>query len=367
MAAVYFDHNATTPVDPRVAEAMADWLGASHGNPSSIHAFGQRAREAVEGARQTVGRLIHAAPAEIVFTASGTEANNTVLLSIARAAKFRGHLVVSAVEHPSVEAVARELGALGMEISWVRPDARGWIDPDAVIAALRAETLLVCLVLANNVVGVLQPVPAVAQACRERGVPVMCDAVQAVGKIPVHVDELGVDYLTLGAHKFYGPLGAAALWVARESSLLPLLTGGSQERRRRAGTENVPAIVGMGVAARLAREELEIRFAHSQALRDSFEAGLSRIPDSLVHGAGSERLPNTSHVAFAGVEARDVALGHLRLVLDVNHSRPLARSCIEKRHAAQCIYRSLRSREGITVGIMCRTSQLSPERVNLFS
>lgn len=308
MAAAYFDHNATTPVDPRVGREMTQWLGALHGNPSSIHAFGQRAREAVEGAREEVGRLLNAAPPEIVFTASGTEANNTVLRAIAERRGFRGHLVVSAVEHPSVEATAKGLEAVGMEVSWVRPDSQGSIDAEAMIEAVREDTCLVCLVLANNVIGTLQPVAQVASACRQVGVPVLCDAVQALGKISVHVDELGVDYLTLGAHKFYGPLGAAALWIAKGAELVPLLLGGSQERRRRAGTENVPAIVGMGKAAELARLELQDRQRRVEDLRRRFETGLQTIPDVVIHGAKAERLGNTSHVAFLGVDNQSLLI-----------------------------------------------------------
>ena len=308
MVAAYFDHNATTPVDPRVWREMSPWLGPMHGNPSSIHAFGQRAREAVEGAREEVGRLLNAAPPEIVFMASGTEANNTVLQAVAHQGGLRGHLVVSAVEHPSVETTARVLAAGGMEVTWVRPDSQGRVDAEEMVAAVREDTRLVCLVLANNVVGTLQPVAAVASACRQIGVPVLCDAVQAVGKIPVHVAELEVDYLTLGAHKFYGPLGAAALWAANKAPWEPLLTGGSQERRRRAGTENVPAIVGMGKAAALARLELEDRQAHFSHLRRHFEVGLGQISDVIVHGAEADRLVNTSHVAFVGVDNQSLLI-----------------------------------------------------------
>jgi len=287
---------------------MSAWLGPLHGNPSSIHAFGQRAREAVEGAREEVGRLLNATPPEIVFTASGTEANNTVLQAIAEHRGWRGHLVVSAVEHPSVEEAAKSLEARGMEISWVRPDRQGRIDAETLMAAVREDTRLVCLVLANNVVGTLQPVTEVASACHRMGVPILCDAVQAVGKIPVHVNELGVDYLTLGAHKFYGPQGAAALWVAKGSVLVPLLLGGSQERRRRAGTENVPAIVGMGKAAELARLELQDRHEHVRDLRRRFESGVQEIPRVVIHGAETERLANTSHVAFLGVDNQSLLI-----------------------------------------------------------
>ncbi len=303
MAAAYFDHNATTPVDPRVRAAMLPWLGERHGNPSSAHRFGQAAREAVEEARSRVAALLGAAPPEILFTASGTEANNAVVFSAARAAGFRGHLVISALEHPSVWAAAEVAAAAGMEVTTLAPGAGGVVDAARVAAALTPETRLVCLMLASNELGTLQPVAEAARACRERGVPILTDAVQAVGKVPVDVGELGADYLTLGAHKFYGPLGAAALWVRGGADLAPLLVGGSQERRRRAGTENVAAVAGLGEAARLAVAELPERGRRLAALRDRFERGVGALADARVHCAGSPRLPNTSHVAFDGASA----------------------------------------------------------------
>lgn len=302
MDAVYLDHNATTPLDPRVREAMLGWLGGRHGNPSSIHRFGQAARNAVEEAREKVAALLGARPPEIVFTASGTEANNAVLFDLARRAGGRGHLVISAIEHPSIREAAARLQKEGFEVTRVSPGADGVVPAAAVADALRPDTVLVSLMLANNELGTLQPVAQVAAACRERGVPVLCDAVQAVGKIPVDVHALGVDYLTLGAHKFHGPLGAAALWVRKGTEIAGHLVGGSQERRRRASTENVPAIVGLGEAAAVVLDEGPARTAHLAALRDRFEAGLGAIPGAILHCTGSPRLPNTSHVAFPGAE-----------------------------------------------------------------
>ena len=302
MDAVYLDHNATTPLDPRVREAMLAWLGERHGNPSSIHQFGQAAKNAVEEAREKVAALLGARPPEIVFTASGTEANNAVLFDVARRAGGRGHLVISAVEHPSIREAAARLQKDGFEVTRVSPGADGAVPTAAAVAALRPDTVIVALMLANNELGTLQPVAEVAAACRERGVPVLCDAVQAVGKIPVDVHALGVDYLTLGAHKFHGPLGAAALWVKKGTEIAGYLVGGSQERRRRASTENVPAIVGLGEAAAVVLAEGPGRTAHLAALRDRFEAGLGMIPGAIVHCAESPRLPNTSHVAFPGAE-----------------------------------------------------------------
>ena len=304
MQTVYLDHNATTPLHPKAREAMLPWLGERHGNPSSIHRFGQVARNAVEEAREKVAALIGARPLEIVFTGSGTEGNNAVMFGLAT-----GHLVISSIEHPSIREGAARLERLGMEVTRVSPGPDGVVSAREFTAALRPDTKLACLMLANNELGTLQPVAEVANACRERGIPILCDAVQAVGKIPVDVRQLGVDYLILGAHKFHGPLGAAAVWVRKGMPLTGLLVGGSQERRRRASTENVPAIVGFGAAAEAAREELDARRALLSSLRDRFEALLpERVPGAIVHCASSPRLPNTSHVAFPGVEGESLLI-----------------------------------------------------------
>jgi len=306
---IYLDNNATTPLHPRARAAMLPRLGGGlHGNPSSIHRFGQDAREAVEAAREEVAALIGGRPPEVVFTGSGTEANYAVMFHIARGAGRRGHLVISAIEHPSIREAAARLAEEGMEVTRVSPRGDGVISAEDAVRALRPDTRLVALMLANNELGTLQPVAPVAAACRERGVPVLCDAVQAVGKIPVDAPALGVDYLVLGAHKFYGPLGAAAVWVRKGAELSGYLVGGTQERRRRAGTENVPAIAGLGAAAAAAREEMADRTAHLAALRDRFEAGLPAIPGAGVHCQGSPRLPNTSHVAFLGVEGESLLI-----------------------------------------------------------
>jgi cysteine desulfurase len=311
MQDIYLDHNATTPLDPRVRAAMLPWLGERHGNPSSIHSFGQAAREAVEQAREEVAALIGGRPPEVVFTASGTEANNAVVASLAEGAAGAegargagaGHLVVSAIEHPSIAQAAARAERRGMEVTRVPPAEDGVVPAAALIATLRRDTRLVCLMLANNELGTLQPVAEVAAACRDRGIPLLCDAVQAVGKIAVSAPRLGADFLVLAAHKFGGPLGAAALWVRDGAELEPLLVGGSQERRRRAGTENVAALAGLGAAAALARTEVANgRPALLAALRDRFERGLAGVAGAVVHCAASPRLPNTSHIALPGVE-----------------------------------------------------------------
>jgi cysteine desulfurase len=308
MAAVYLDHNATTPLDPRVREAMLPWLGPTHGNPSSLHAFGQGARNAVEEARESVAALLGARPAEIVFCASGTEANNAVLfdLALSPAGNSPRRVVTSGFEHPSVREAANRLGGQGFQIERIAPRG-GTVDAEEMIAAIspRAErpaASLAALMLANNELGTLQPVAQVARAARAFGVPVLCDAVQAVGKVSVSVADLDVDALVLGGHKFHGPLGAAALWLRKGFDLHGYLVGGSQERRRRAGTENVPAIVGLGKAAEIASRELNERHRHLAGLRDRIERGISEIPDARIHCTDRPRLPNTTHVAFSGVE-----------------------------------------------------------------
>jgi cysteine desulfurase len=314
MHPVYLDNNATTPLHPRVREAMLPWIGERYGNPSSLHLFGQVARNAVEVAREKVAALLGVWPPEIVFTASGTEANNAVLFHRGRISgqSGPGHLVISAIEHPSIREAAARLEKEGLEVTRVSPAGDGVVPAEEVVRALRPETRLVALMLANNELGTLQPVAEVAKmagGCRERGVPVLCDAVQAVGKIPVDPLALGVDYLVLGAHKFYGPLGAAALWVRKGVELTGYLVGGSQERRRRASTENVPAIVGLGEAAAVAREEMATRQAHLAALRDRFETELARrMPEAIFHCQASPRLPNTSHVAIPGVEGESLLI-----------------------------------------------------------
>ena len=323
MPDVYLDHNATTPLDPRVREAMLPWLGERFGNPSSVHGRGRAARKAVEEARRRVAELIGAAPGEVVFTASGTEANNAVLMGAVRRRVRRsrgdpssagpGRLVLSSMEHPSLRVAAAHLadtvGVGAPEIVLVPPEPDGRVGVEEMRGEIDADALLVALMLANNELGTLQPVAEVARTCRKRRVPVLTDAVQAVGKVPVDARELGVDYLVLGAHKFYGPLGAAALWVRDGAPFEPLLVGGGQERGRRASTENVAALVGLGEAARIASEDLAGRVERMRRLRDRFEERLRReIPGAVVHCADSPRLPQTSHVAVPGVEGESLLL-----------------------------------------------------------
>jgi cysteine desulfurase len=301
----YFDNNATTPVDPRVRKAMLPWLGELYGNASSVHRFGRQAREAVEQARDQVAGFLAADPLEIIFTGSGTEANNAVIESCCSVppAGPVGHLLLSAFEHPSIEESAVRFEARGGRVTRVAPGTDGVVDWRGFAAAIEDDTRLACLMLANNELGTLQSVPRAAASCREASVPLLCDATQAAGKIGINVADLGADFLVLAAHKFHGPLGAAVLWVNGRQDLSPLLVGGGQERRRRAGTLNVAAIVGLGITCELAAAELEDRARLLAGLRDRFEAGLETLGGAVVHCADAPRLPNTSHIAFRDLSA----------------------------------------------------------------
>lgn len=308
---IYLDHNATTPVDPDVIAAVADAMRDDFGNASSVHHFGQRAKARLDDARQEVAALIGGAPTEVVFTSGGTEADNCAIRGVAEALEPLGrrHLVTSGLEHEAVLTTMRALERRGWRISRVAPDRHGVVQPDAIEAALTDDTALLSLMHANNEVGTLQPVTACAALARARGILVHTDAVQAVGKVVVDVETLGVDLLSLSGHKLYGPKGVGALWVRRGTRLLSTMTGGKQERSRRAGTENVPAIVGLGVAARLASWRLADDAATQARLRDSLEqAVLARVPDTHVNGAGQPRVPNTTNIGFAGIEAESLLI-----------------------------------------------------------
>ena len=300
---IYLDHNATTPLDPRVLEAMRPWLEDRFGNASSLHWFGQGARAAVEDARTQVAALIGASPAEIVFTSGGTEADNLALCGVAAAAPgSRRKILVSAVEHPAVLNTARALHARGFVSETVRVTAEGRLDESDLRGRLDETCALVSIMLANNETGVLQPVAEAAALARARGALVHCDAVQAVGKVPVDVDALGCDLLSLSGHKIYGPQGVGALYVRRGTPMQALLHGGSQERNRRAGTENVAGAVGLGAAAELARGLLASEPARLAALRDRLEEHLLSIPDARINGRGP-RLPSTTNVSFGTRDA----------------------------------------------------------------
>jgi cysteine desulfurase len=302
---IYLDHNATTPVAPEVLDAVGAALRDTWGNPSSTHLFGTRARAAVEGAREQVASALGCEPDEIVFTSGGTESDNAALIGVAEAQEKRGrHIVISAIEHPAVEEAAAYLERRGFTVDRVGVDRDGRVAPAGIEAALRPDTTLVSLMHANNETGVVQPVREVAALLLPRGIPLHTDAAQSFGKIPVRPDELDVDLLTLAGHKFYAPKGVGVLYIRRGTPFAGFLRGAGHEAGRRAGTENIPGIVGLGAAAALAAREMKERAARMAATRDRLrDALLARFRDLVVHGARSARLPNTLSAAIPGVDA----------------------------------------------------------------
>ena len=308
MRRVYLDHAATTPLDPEVAEAMAAVYRDQHGNPSSIHAEGRAARALVDEARERVAAAIGAQPAEIVFTSGGTEADSLALRGTVRALRDRGdHLVATAIEHHAVIDTCRELEAEGVRVTVVPVDAHGRVDPDNVAAAITERTVLVSVMHANNEIGTVEPIAEIGALCRARGVVFHSDAVQTVGALDVDVRRLPVDLVSLNAHKFYGPKGVGALYVRAGTPFHPIQTGGGQERNRRAGTENVAGVVGMGLALELAvarRAEESPRLA---ALRDRLVRGIQeRVDDVVVNGHPTEHLPNNASLCFRGVQGESL-------------------------------------------------------------
>ena len=309
---IYLDHNASTPVRPQVADAMAAVLRETPANPSSLHREGQRARATVEHAREQVAALVQAAPGEVVFVSGGTEGDHTALIGAALAREREGRgIAFSAVEHHAVHGAAHLLERLGFSAVELPVDPDGLVQPDA-LDALPAGTTVVAVMLANNETGVLQPVRAMARAAHARGMAVVCDAVQAAGKVPVDAGALEADFLVISAHKFGGPKGAGALIVRRGAAFEPLLRGSGHERGRRGGTENVSGIVGLGAAAEAAARELPSEGPRLAALRDELERGIdARFPDAVIHGAAAPRLPNTTNVSFPGARS-----DHLLMALD---------------------------------------------------
>jgi len=308
---IYLDHNATTPVAREVAEAMFAICRDEFGNPSSVHHFGQRAKAVLDGARACVAALIGAEPPEVVFTSGGTEADNLALRGAAAAAAESGrrHIVTAAFEHEAVLNTVKALGRAGYTTTLLPPEASGILSPQRLRDAVTADTAVVSIMHANNEVGTIQPIAELAAIARTCGALFHTDAVQSAGKIRVDVRALGVDLASFSAHKLYGPKGVGALWIRRGVRLMPVLSGGRQERNRRPGTENVPGIVGFGVAARLAASRLEKEATRLAALRDRLEEGvLARVPRTEVNGARESRVPNTTNISFAGVEAESLLI-----------------------------------------------------------
>ncbi|MCU1264858.1 MAG: Cysteine desulfurase [Acidobacteria bacterium] len=313
---VYLDHSATTPVDPRVVRAMLPYLTEKFGNASSVHSFGQEARGAVDRARRSVAALVKARANEIVFVSGGTEANNLALRGLCEAAAQHGnHIITSEIEHPSVRGVCDSLEKQGWEVTRLPVYDNGIIKVADVREALRSDTVLISVMLANNEIGTIQPLAAIAQLVREARAGVNpnlwlhTDAVQAAGRIPIDVESLGCDLLSLSAHKLYSPKGVGALFVRRGVRLIGQNVGGHQERERRAGTESVPGIVAFGAAAEIARLELDQQAEWVRGLRDKFEAGvIARIEDIVFNGDLDERLPHLSNISFRFIEGEGLLI-----------------------------------------------------------
>lgn len=303
---IYLDYNATTPVAPEVLEAMLPYLREHFGNPSSGHVYGRRAQEAVARAREQVAALIAAGPGEIVFTGCATEANNLAILGVAEALGGRGrHVVTSAVEHPAVARPVEHLRERGWDLTVLPVDGYGRVSPDDLAHALRDDTVLVSVMQANNEVGTLQPIAELAALARTRGVLFHTDAAQSAGKIPVDVDALGVDLLTVAGHKLYAPKGVGALYVRGGTRIAPIQFGAGHEHGLRPGTENVPHIVGLGAAAELAQARLPEGTDRLRERRDALHQRLAAgIPGLLLNGHPDERLPNTLNLSFPGVSGR---------------------------------------------------------------
>jgi cysteine desulfurase len=317
MQRIYLDHNATTPLHPAALEAMLPYLSAEFGNPSSAHQHGQRARQAIEHAREAVAGLIGARPAEIVFTGGGTEADNAAIFgAVKRALRTQRksaaapvHLITTAIEHDAVLNSCRALESEAVSVTYVSVGADGIVSPQAIREAIRPETILISVMHANNEIGTLQPIEEIARIAADAGILFHTDAVQAAGKVPIDVQQSRVNLLSISAHKFYGPKGAAALFVRKGVEIDPFMIGGQNERGRRAGTENVAAIAGFGRACEIARTELAETSAHTSELRDRLETGLvGKIPGARLNGDAMRRVPNTSNLMLPGVDSESLVI-----------------------------------------------------------
>ena len=330
---IYFDHSATTPVDPRVLEAMAPFLGGAYGNPSSLHHEGRVAREAVETARAQVAALIGAEPDEIIFTGSGTEADNLALVGAVRATGKPGHVVTSSIEHAAILETCRFLASTGTKITYLPVDYDGVVGPDGLLRALQFNVTIVSVMAANNVVGTLQPIEELAHLTKLNGVLFHTDAVQAGGKISLDVDQLHVDLLSLSAHKLHGPKGVGALYVRKGVNLSPIVFGGGQERGVRSATENVASIVGFGAAAAIAKSELAEEAIRLARFRDRIASELARkLPHLYVFGHPVQRLPG--HFSF-GLRGSETEVGKLLALLDQAGIAASAGSACNANHAEE--------------------------------
>jgi cysteine desulfurase len=306
---VYLDHNASTPVHPEVLAEMLPYFGDVYGNPSSVHGFGREARAAVDVARERVAAFLRVRADELVFTSGGTESDNFGLKGLAMA-RGRGHLITSTIEHHAVLRSAQALEAQGFAVTYLPVDETSMVNPDDVRRALRPDTIAISIMHANSEVGTIQPVQAIGALAREAGVPFHVDAVQTFGKVDIDVDAMGIDALSFSSHKIYGPKGIAGLYIRRGTKMVSIQHGGEHERRRRAGTENVPGIVGLGKAVEIRGRDMRVEAERVRALRDRMWDGIRvRVPDVRLNGHPTERLPGTANICYRNVESESIVLG----------------------------------------------------------
>ena len=338
MKVVYLDNNATTAVAPQVRDAMLPYLGELYGNPSSMHSFGGQVAEAVDTAREQLAALIGADPDEIIFTASGSEGDNAAFWSALQSQPDRRHIVTTRVEHPAVLNVCQYWERQGYRVTYLGVDGKGRLDLEEYAATLGDDTALVSIMFANNEVGNIYPIQKMAELAKERGILFHTDAVQAVGKLPIDLRHLPVDMLSLSGHKIHAPKGIGALYIRKGVRFRPLLRGGHQERGRRAGTENVPYIVGLGVAAQLCADFMEKEQVEVARLRDRLENGLlERIPESRVNGDPEHRLPNTSNISFKNVEGEAILLMLDRLGIAASSGSACTSGSLEPSHVLRAM------------------------------
>lgn len=331
---IYMDYNATTPTDERVLAEMLTYFKEEYGNPSSIYSLARRARNAVEQARERVAKLLNAEPREIIFTSGGTEADNFALKGIAYANQDKGkHIITSQIEHHAVLNTCKFLEKQGFQVTYLPVDKYGIVDLEALEKSITPQTILISIMFANNEVGTIQPIKEIAEIAKKYGVYFHTDAVQAVGKIPVDVKELGIDLLSLSAHKFYGPKGVGALFVRRGVKIASFIQGGEQERGRRAGTENVPGIVGLGKAAEIAQEEMEEEEKRVRELRDLLERRLlTSIPEVILNGHPQNRLYNTLSICVKFVEGESMLINLDREGICASSGSACTSSSLEPSH-----------------------------------
>ena len=306
---VYLDHNASTQVHPEVVAAMLPYFGEHFGNPSSVHGFGRDARDGLDTARETIARFLRAGKDELLFTSGGTESDNLAVKGVAWA-RGSGHIITSGIEHHAVLHTCEALEAQGFTATYLPVDEFGMVDPDDVARAVRPDTILITVMHANSEVGTIQPVAEIGRIARERGIPFHVDAIQTLGKLPIDLDAFGIDLLSFSGHKIYGPKGVAGLYIRKKTKMVAVQHGGDHERRRRAGTENVPGIVGFGKAVEIRAREMEAEGARLTALRDRLWAGIrGEVPEVRLNGHPTCRLPGTLNVSFRHVESESIVLG----------------------------------------------------------